>query len=137
MLCSGNGNKRDKQCFLFIPQHGAEVCPRFSRKWPFIGKGVGYVRRAPLRHVRRCQVPYRGTFGTAYRTGCASSGIRRPSETERCHAPQALRGIQPMGIRRVTVTRISASCCGGTCFRQKPLDIATRCTSTLRVTGLR
>lgn len=41
------------------------------------------------------------------------------------------------GIRRVTVTRISASCCGGTCFRQKPLDIATRCTSTLRVTGLR
>ncbi|MCD8318857.1 MAG: IS21 family transposase [Paraprevotella sp.] len=41
-----SGNKRDKQCFQFVPQHDAEVCPRFSREWPFTGKNAGHVRRS-------------------------------------------------------------------------------------------
>ena len=47
-----------------------------------------------------------------------------------------------VNTRTVTVTRISASCCGGTCSRPRPSDMwsitrASRCMSTSQATGLR
>ena len=130
--------KEIKQCFLFIPQHSAEVCPRFSREWPFTGK--------------RCWVCPTSTF-----TACSSvvspvqgkPSERRaeldallpeyadPPETEGCHGPQALRGIQPWVSGGLPSREFRHPAAAIHASDEKPLDIATRCTSTLRVTGLR